>query len=504
MTETVLAASAAAADPASGLALDDALAAVRRALGDDPERIVRAPEPGGNVSDFAGRLLPAMIRPAHAGQVPDVVRAFARPDAPPLHAVSTGRNWGLGSREAAHDGAVRLELDGLDRIRELDVEAGHAVVEPGVTQLRLTSELTGGPRMLNVTASSGHSSVLGNALDRGVGLRRQRTDDLVGLEVVLPDGEVIRVGWWPGARSAGLPTAGLAPNPYGLGPSLLHLFTQSPFGIVTAGVVRLLPRPEAQRVLRLAFDRDRLAAAVDELRHWHVQGLVHGVLKIYDTTSATTYGTAGGPGGYLTHIALGGTAAVADAMTGEVRRRADASGLFTSFARSDQEPPAADDVVARVVEHGYAGSVAHHEEMLRSAVGRDAELVDGEGGGWIFFLPLVPFTGRDVTAALRLLDQVHEETGIRPGATVNALDADVIDLVVSLRFPREGTGPRQAHAALDRLYELFGAAGYLPYRLDVDHGDWAGRLTDPGALALTRRLRDAVDPHRVIAPGRYV
>ncbi|MFD3496972.1 FAD-binding oxidoreductase [Streptomyces sp. NPDC058676] len=476
--------------------LSAALDKAGQAVDNAPSRIVRPAQAGANVSMFESRRVPAVIRPTSPHQVPGIVRAFGDDEAPPLHAVSTGRNWGLGSREPTRHDAVRIELDGLDRIRDLDTRHGWAVIEPGVTQRQLAAELSDTPRMLNVTASSGHSSVLGNALDRGVGLRRQRTDDLVGLEVVLPDGEQIRVGWWPAKGTV------TAPNPYGLGPSLLHLFTQSDYGIVTAGVIRLLPRPEVQRVLRLTFDRDQLSSAVDELRRWHSQGLVHGVLKIYDTTSSTTYGTSA-QGGYLVHVPLGGTGEVVAALTDTACRLADASGLFTSVARSDQEPPADDDIVSRVVQHGYAGDVAHHEAMLRSAVGQAAPRVDDHGGGWIFFLPLVPYTGRDVTAALRLLDQVHAETGIRPGATVNALDPDVIDLVVSLRFARTADETARAHQALDLLYELFTEAGYLPYRLDVDHGEWTDRLTDPGALALTRRIRDVIDPHRVMAHGRY-
>ncbi|MFF4753648.1 FAD-binding oxidoreductase [Streptomyces sp. NPDC002514] len=478
-------------------ALATALRESARLLGEDSARILRPDQPGVNVSMFEPRRVAAVIRPARADQVPGIVRAFAHPDAPPLHAVSTGRNWGLGSREAADHGTVRVELDDLDRIRDLDTDHGWAVIEPGVTQLHLSSRLAGSPRMLNVTASSGHTSVLGNALDRGVGLRRQRTADLAGLEVVLPDGELLHVGWWPRRDTA------TAPNPHGLGPSLLHLFTQSSLGIVTAGVVRLLPRPEVQRVVRLTFGHDHLGPAVDELRRWHAQGLVHGVLKIYDTTSATSYGTDSGRGGYLAHLSLGGTATVVDALTEGVFELAEASGLFTSVARSDKEPPAEDDVVSRVVQHGYAGSVAHHEEMLRSAVGQHAARVDQDGGGWLFFLPLVPYSGEHVTAALGLLDRVHAETGIRPGATVNALDPDVIDLVVSLRFARTHEETVRAHTALDLLHELFISAGYLPYRLDIDHARWTERLLDPAALALSRRLREVVDPHHVIAPGRY-
>ncbi|MEY9212379.1 4-cresol dehydrogenase (hydroxylating) [Thermobifida halotolerans] len=427
----------------------------------------------------------------------ELVRAFNTPGSPPLYAVSTGHNWGLGSREPVHGGAVRVELHGLDRIRRIDTDRGWAVVEAGVTQRQLAARLADTGRMLNVTASSGHTSVLGNALDRGVGLRRQRVHDLVGLEVVTPEATLARVGWWPGDEAAG------APNPHGLGPSLLHLYTQSDLGIAVAGVIRLPHRPEAQRVLRLTFPAENLRRAVDTFRRWQAQGLFQGVLKIYDTTSASSYGTRD-TAGHLAHLSVGGTPAVADALTRIVTDEAEASGLFTAVHRSDRTPPADDDVVSRVIEAGHSGNTDHHEDMLRSAVGRDAPDVDSAGGGWIFFLPLVPYTGADVAAALRLLDDVHARTGIRPGATVNALDPDVVDLVVSLRFDRSSAERTAgAHRALDLLYEMFTAAGYLPYRLDIEHASWMDRLSDPVSLDLVRRIRTALDPNRVIAPGRY-
>ncbi|GGU44211.1 hypothetical protein [Lentzea flava] len=54
---------------------------------------------------------------------------------------------------------------------------------------------------------------------------------------------------------------------------MLQLFVQSSFGVVTAAAIRLLPRPEALRVIRLAFEPDVLGDAVEALRRWGHQGL---------------------------------------------------------------------------------------------------------------------------------------------------------------------------------------------------------------------------------------
>ncbi|WP_104129671.1 chorismate mutase [Cryobacterium sp. N21] len=467
-----------------------------RILGESSESLIFPELIEPNVSGFAPRRILAILRPHSVEQVAEIIRAFQSGAEPPLYAVSTGCNWGLGSRGAVEDDSVRLELDGLNQIRDISVANGWAVIEPGVTQHDLTTRLLGSRRILNVTASSAHTSILGNALDRGVGLRRQRLHDLVGVEVIMPDGELVRLGWWPHE-------SGSAPNAAGLGPSLLSLFSQSDLGIVTAGVIRLIARPEVQHVLRLSFGADRLVLVVDAIRRWQAQGLFQGVLKIYDATSSTSYGSKD-EDGYRAHLSVGGTAASVSALLGILTDEASETGLFSSIDRSDQKPPTEDDTVARVVEAGFAGDTSLHEQMLRAATGSEATMVDTHGGGWIFFLPLIPYTGADVQSALCLLDEVHEQTGVRAGATINALDSDVIDLVVSLRFDRSNEEEAaKAHRALDRLYESFTESGYWPYRLDTEHSAWADRLGNPAARALGRRLKAMLDPDQVIAHGRY-
>jgi 4-cresol dehydrogenase (hydroxylating) flavoprotein subunit len=452
---------------------------------------------GPNAGLYRPRAVLGVIRPRTAEETRRVVELFAGGETSArLHTFSTGGNWGLGSREPARDGAVVLDLSGLDRIRDIDVARGWAVLEPGVTQGRLARLLEGSERMLNVTASSAHTSVVGNALDRGVGLRHQRVEDLTGLEVVLPSGESIRVGWWPEPDR---------PTPvytHGLGPSLVQLFVQSDLGVVTAATVRLLPRPEALRVVRLNFTADKVEAATAEVRRWVGQGLARGVVKIYNESAARAYGSP--PGQYLVHVCVDGTRQAVDALSGVVTAEALGSALFSAVSDTDASDPAAGNhEVAVRVERAYAGDADPADVLFEAKTGRPAARLDEEGG-FLFFLPLVPFTGAALARAAELLEQVRAETGMRCGATFNALNADVVDCVVTMRFTREGDEAERAHRALDRLYELFTAEGFIPYRLDIGHTGWADRLAPgTGARAFARRLKDAVDPFHVIAAGRY-
>jgi 4-cresol dehydrogenase (hydroxylating) len=471
------------------LAAAAAVVGADRVVGPDRARHVIGP----NVGLFAERDVAGIVAPRTPEEVRQVVQAFDGAGA--LYPVSTGRNWGLGSREPVGDDAVMLDLSGLDRIRAIDTEAGWAVVEPGVTQGQLARRLMGTPRTLNMTASSMHTSVVGNALDRGVGLRRQRLDDLAGLEVVLPDGEMMRAGWWPtGDRATPVYPSGLGPNP-------LPLFVQSDLGVVTAATIQLPPRPEALVVVRLNFRPENLRPAMDELRRWVAQGLVRGVPKVYNPAAAKAY--RGTEGEFLVHVCVDGTIAAVEALTAIVTEEAVRSGLFTQVSRADRgDPDPAVRKVATLVEVGYAGEPDAEDVLFRAKMRHPSEDVDAAAGGFLFFLPLVPFTGEAIAHADSLLDKVHHTTGIRCGATLNMLGPDVVDFVVTMRFAP--SHEQAAHHTLDLLYELFTAEGFPPYRLDVDHSDWIDRLSpDPAARRFVRRLKETVDPNNVLAPGRY-
>ena len=453
---------------------------------------------GPNVSRYRSRAIRAHIRPGSAEDVRRIVEIFGRSgDTGSLHAYSTGGNWGLGSREPARDGAVVLDLGDLDRVRELSTDEGWAVVEPGVTQARLADLLSETDRMINVTVSSAHTSVVGNALDRGVGLRQQRVDDLVGLEVALPSGELVHVGWWPS------PDRSTPVYPYGIGPSLLQAFVQSDLGVVTAAAVRLLPRPEDLRVVRLNFPPDNTAAALAEVRRWVAQGLASGVVKAYNPAAARAYQSPEGQ--FLVHVCVDGIRESVAAITEILTRAAAASGLFTEISATDaQDTESANHDVAVRVERAYAGDPDRSDALFEAKMGRAANRLDPDGG-FLFFLPLVPFTGTALARADALLEQVYVETAIRCGATLNALNADLVDFVVTMKFDRNDQDETaRAHRALDLLYEQFTEHGYLPYRLDVEHTRWADRLApDHNARQLGRRIKAALDPHNAIAPGRY-
>lgn len=408
-----------------------------------------------------------------------------------IHVFSRGYNWGLGSSVPLGCRPLSVSMRNLSEIRGIDVDAGWCIVEPGVAQADLASALVGTGRMLNVTASSALTSVLGNALDRGVGLRRHRTEDLLGLEVTLADGTSHRVGWWPDAG------AGAAPYRHGVGPDLLGLFTQSNLGVVTAGVVALLRRPPATAVVKSVIDAERtpevLAAAANAL----ATGLINAVPKVYSPRARSSYSGTAGTGEAILYFAVDGQPGAIDSLSSlavaDLGLVPEATTVFTGAESLPQEI----DPITELVVRGYSGDVSAHDALVEATLGASPADVDDHGRGWIFFLPLLPVNDADLLrSAHAVIDGLGEPDGPAVGATANLISPDIVDLVVSISFDR-ATQAAEAHTILTTLHERFRDLGVVPYRLDAAH---PAAPTDP----LISTVRDAMDPGRRFSAGRYL
>src|SRR5262245_20513572 len=190
------------------------------------------------------RTASAAVAPASVGEVQAIVRIASRHGIP-LYTISTGRNLGYGGSAPARSGDVVLDLKRMNRIIEVNDSNHYAIVEPGVSYFDLYNYIQ--ERGLKVwidCPDPGWGSLIGNALDHGVGHTasrfRNHFDAHCGMEVVLANGEIVRTGM------GALPNAKTwAQFKMGFGPIVDGLFSQSNFGIVTKMGFWLMPQPEA-------------------------------------------------------------------------------------------------------------------------------------------------------------------------------------------------------------------------------------------------------------------
>ncbi|BCM20757.1 FAD-binding oxidoreductase [Mesorhizobium sp. J8] len=186
-----------------------------------------------------------VARPASTGEVAAVVRLCGE------HRVTItpqGGNTGLNGGSVLNDGQVGivLSLARMNRILAIDPVGLTATVEAGVVLGALHDELAGHGLALPLHLGAEGSARIGGLIGTNAGgshaMRHGMMQDLVlGMEVVLPDGEV-----WDGARALIKDNAGY---------QLRKLFcgAEGTLGVVTRAVLRLSPLPIAYATALLAL-----------------------------------------------------------------------------------------------------------------------------------------------------------------------------------------------------------------------------------------------------------
>ena len=194
----------------------------------------------------------AVVKPATTEEVARVVTLLA---AERVAMVPQGGNTSLcgASVPDASGTQVVINLSRMNRVRAVDPDNNTMTVEAGCVLANLQQEADRHDRLFPLSLGAQGSCEIGGNLSTNAGgtgvLRYGNTRELVlGLEVVLPDGQV-----WNGLR-------GLRKDNTGY--DLKHLFVgaEGTLGIITAAVLKLFPKPRSQATALAAVESP--AAAV--------------------------------------------------------------------------------------------------------------------------------------------------------------------------------------------------------------------------------------------------
>ncbi|MFK7924235.1 MAG: FAD-dependent oxidoreductase, partial [Bacteroidia bacterium] len=146
-----------------------------------------------NLTEYSSPFI-AGVR--YAKTITEVLKVLrdARKRSLSVYPISTGRNWGLGSALPISEQNILLNLEPMNRIREVNPRLRYAIIEPGVTQGDLHQFLKKNhPDLIFPMTGSGiATSIVGNMLERGVCVRGHRYKYLLGVEAVLADEKIIR------------------------------------------------------------------------------------------------------------------------------------------------------------------------------------------------------------------------------------------------------------------------------------------------------------------------
>jgi glycolate oxidase len=229
----------------------DAAEKLRRKLGDDSvvTEEARLEELGGD-KWFAHHRPDLAVFPKKSEQVSEVMKVASELRLP---VTTRGAGYGYVGGSVPAKGGIVLAMEGMNRIKEINDADFVAVVEPGV----ITGDLHSAARKKGLyyppdPASLKNCSIGGNIATNAGGPRCLKygvtRTYVLGLEVVLANGAIVRCGGRTHKNKTGFDLVGLFVGSEGL------------LGVVTEATLRLLPHPPARAVLSAGFRNMREAA----------------------------------------------------------------------------------------------------------------------------------------------------------------------------------------------------------------------------------------------------
>jgi len=531
--------------------VEAALAAWRSVLG--PDRVVTDATVLARyaASTSSWSTLPlAILRPHNTDEVVRIVQAAALGPVP-LYPISAGRNWGYGDACALTDGHAIVDLSGMNRILEADGELAYVVIEPGVTQRQLSDYLARHdlPLWMDCTGAGPDTSLMGNILERGFGHSPygNRFQNVAGMRIVLANGEIVDTGFghYPTAVNQRV-------YPYGVGPFVDGLFTQSNMGIVTSLGLWLMPRTAAlNHFLCSLQEHADIGPVIDALRPLRLDGTLRSILHIGNDLRVLSGGTtfprqvagdatplpdtlrvqmrrAAGVGAWTVSGALYGNVDQVAAARRAVRRALRPTRARARFL--DERKLDAGAFVARLL----AGTAMGRQLAAKVALGRSLfEMNRGipngrflagaywrrRGGlppgfpananpaldncGMLWVSPVLPMRGADLLRVHALAEPIFRTHRFDLFVTFSMINERALGGVLTVAYDKDD--PEEVVRATQcyrQLFETMVAAGYVPYRVglqsmaDLDSG------IDP-YWQMVRRIKNVLDPDGIIAPGRY-
>src|SRR6266550_1013719 len=210
-----------------------------------------------------------VVFPTSAEHVSAIVKLANREGLP---FVARGAGTGLSGGCLPAEGGIVISLMRLNRVLEVDYENQIAVVEPGQVNLHLPWAV--GPRGYYYAPDPSTQQACttgGNIPNNSGGPHTLKygvtTNHVLGLEVVMPDGEIV----WLGGKTR-----------ESQGYDLIGVFvgSEGTFGIATKIVVRIMKKPQAVKTVLAVFDQiDRASAAVSAVI---ARGLVPAAMELID------------------------------------------------------------------------------------------------------------------------------------------------------------------------------------------------------------------------------
>jgi glycolate oxidase len=414
----------------------------------------------------------AVVLPGTADEVREVVRLCHRTGTP---FVARGAGSGLSGGALPVEEGILIALTRLRRILEVDLDNQRVTVEPGVTNVAVSHAV--GPTFFFPPDPSSQivCTIGGNVAENSGGAHCFKygftTNYVTGLEVVLPDGEVVRLG----GKELDRP-----------GYDLVGAFvgSEGTLGVATRIVLRVVPKPESVRTLVSFFESTSQAGEV--VSQIVARGIVPGAIEMMDNLSIRAAEPAVGAGYPLD----AGAALVVEIDGAE----AECSARF-------------DEVIAICEGAGSTGMRVAADEVERELIWRTRKAAFAAMGrispNYYVQDSVIPRTR--LPAVLRRIEELSAEYGLRVANVFHAGDGNLHPLVCY-----DGAAPGEPERAEELAGLIVRACVEEGGSITGEHGvgvDKKRYMPDMFAepdLAAFQRLRCAFDPDQLANPGKVM
>ena len=196
-----------------------------------------------------GEYVPAaVVLPRTAQQVSEILKLANRAGIP---VVPRAGGTGLNDGAVPLRGGIIVDVKRMDQIKEIDLADRCVTVGPGISMMKLNEELSKYGVFHPDTPASYPCSLVGGRIACSgfslLGTRFGHSRDLaISFEIVLPTGEIIRVGDGGGKK--------IRKSSTGYHLKQLFMGHQGTLGIVTEATLEIVPKPEAEFAAFFAFD----------------------------------------------------------------------------------------------------------------------------------------------------------------------------------------------------------------------------------------------------------
>ncbi|CCQ72516.1 FAD-linked oxidase C-terminal domain-containing protein [Magnetospira sp. QH-2] len=420
----------------------------------------------------AYRQLPlVVVLPETTEQVAAVLRACHQAG---VNVVPRGAGTSLSGGAIPRGDAVTLGMAKFNRILETDYDNRCVVTQPGVTNLALSQAVADRGFYYAPDPSSQIACTIGgNVAENSGGVHCLKygltTNNILGVEMVLHDGEILRLGG-KHLDSGGLDLLGVVCGSEGL------------LGVVTEVTVRILPQPTVARALLVGFPS--VEGAGDCVAGVIADGIIPAGMEMMDRPAihaAEAFVAAGYPldAEALLIIELDGPKAEVDDLLERCKALAESHGATTLRAsQSDAER-----------ETFWAGRKAAFPAM--GAISPDYYCMDGT----------IP--RHQLPTVLKRMGELSDSHGLRLANVFHAGDGNLHPLILyDANSPGELETAEEFGADILRLCVEVGGVLTGEHGVGLEKRDLMPEMFGPDDLAHQERLKCAFDPDGRLNPGK--